>query len=90
MTMITYCMLFRLRLVFKTPYLSDRRFLIARSYDPRAAYKQYSASAAWRRKVALVHTYDNTEIKMFEHMKRVVCGFKSQFSPIRLRTHKSH
>ncbi|MCJ1460942.1 hypothetical protein MMC28_011324 [Mycoblastus sanguinarius] len=47
------------------------RFLIARSYDHMAAYKQYSASAAWRRKVALVQTYDNTEIQAFERMNRV-------------------
>ena len=83
-------MLFRLRLVSKASYLSSRRFLIARSYDPQAAYKQYSASAAWRRKVALVHTYDNTEIKMFEHMKRVVCGFRPQLPLTRARTHRSH
>lgn len=47
------------------------RFLVARSYDPQAAYKQYSASAAWRRKVALVQTYDNTDIQVFERMNRV-------------------
>lgn len=59
----------------KTPYLSQRRFLVARSYDPQAAYKQYSASAAWRRKVALVQTYDNTDIQVFERMNRVVSDF---------------
>ncbi|KAF6235477.1 hypothetical protein HO173_006160 [Letharia columbiana] len=47
------------------------RFLVARSYDPQAAYKQYSASAAWRRKVALVQTYDNVEIQRFARMNRV-------------------
>ena len=55
-----------------TTYLLCRRFLAARSYNPQAAYKQYSASVAWRSKVALVKSYDDTEIQSFERMNRVV------------------
>lgn len=69
---------------------SYRRFLVARSYDPQAAYKQYSVSAAWRRKVALVQTYDNTEIQIFERMNRVVGAHVSQFALVRRRTHSFH
>ncbi|CAF9913891.1 MAG: hypothetical protein ALECFALPRED_009131 [Alectoria fallacina] len=46
------------------------RFLVARSYDPQAAYKQYSASATWRRKVSLVQTYDNTDVQIFERLTK--------------------
>ena len=73
-----------------TSYLPYRRFLVARSNDPQAAYKQYSASAAWRRKVALVQTYDNTEIQIFERMNRVVCAYLARFALVRLRTHKCY
>jgi len=49
-----------------------RRYLRARSYDPQAAYEQYSTSAAWRRKHKLDETYDNAEIQRFGRMNRVV------------------
>lgn len=48
-----------------------RRFLHARNYDPNAAYKQYSASAAWRRQTNLDATYDNVDIEKFGRMNRV-------------------
>lgn len=48
-----------------------RRFLHARDYDPSAAYKQYSASAAWRRQTKLDATYDNVDVQKFGRMNRV-------------------
>lgn len=62
----------------------DRRYLRARSYDPQAAYKQYSTSVAWRRKYKLDETYDNAEIERFGRMNRVV-----SYS-LRPNSHKHH
>ncbi|KAK4690915.1 hypothetical protein P7C71_g5978, partial [Lecanoromycetidae sp. Uapishka_2] len=47
------------------------RFLRARSYDAQGAYKQYSATAAWRRTYKLDETYDNVDIHKFGRMNRV-------------------
>lgn len=60
---------------------THRRFLHARSYDPQAAYKQYSASAAWRRKYKLDETYDNVDIHRFGRMNRVVSHPKQHPNP---------
>lgn len=69
-------------LIFQLTF--NRRYLRARSYDPQAAYKQYSTSAAWRRKYKLDETYDNAEIEKFGRMNGVV-----SHSP-RPNSHKYH
>lgn len=49
-----------------------RRYLRARHYDPRAAYKQYIATGAWRRKLVIDSYYDNAEVSSFEETRRLV------------------
>jgi hypothetical protein len=50
----------------------SRRYLRARQYDLHAAFQQYSATAAWRRKHRLDSSYDNVEIDKFEMTRRLV------------------
>ena len=50
----------------------DRRYLRARKFDANAAFKQYEASAAWRRKINLEGIYDNIDIEKFETVRRLV------------------
>lgn len=70
--MLICCMIFFSLNNLDAPTYASRRFLHARSYDPQAAYKQYSASAVWRRNYKLDETYDDADIHKFGRMNRVV------------------
>ena len=49
-----------------------RRYLRARKFDSNAAFKQYTASAAWRRETDLEGTYDSVDVEKFETIRRLV------------------
>jgi hypothetical protein len=48
-----------------------RRYLRARSYDPQAAFRQYSTTAEWRASKGVDNVFDNASLKLFDHTRRL-------------------
>ncbi|KAL9624667.1 MAG: hypothetical protein Q9160_001021 [Pyrenula sp. 1 TL-2023] len=53
-------------------YYRFSRFLRARSFDPKAAFRQYETTAAWRRKTKINELYDETDLTGFETIRRLM------------------
>ena len=49
-----------------------RRYLRARDFDVQAAFRQYSATVQWRRKLGLDEMYRSVEVTHFEAIRRLV------------------